>query len=94
MRTPEIEESLIVAPDNGAHIALTFDDNRLASSLFGQYGQNLALIERRRGVVATLAMPIRPVASSTIATSVNVPPISTPIRHAIAKPSPCGTGSC
>ena len=31
---------------------LAFDDNRLASMLFGQYGQNLALIERRLGVVA------------------------------------------
>ena len=30
---------------------LAFDDNRLASVLFGQYGQNLALIERRLGVV-------------------------------------------
>jgi phosphate starvation-inducible protein PhoH and related proteins len=38
---------------NGAtQLALTFDDNRLASLLFGQYGQNLALIERRLGVVA------------------------------------------
>ena len=53
MRTPEIEESLIVAADKSAQIALTFDDNRLASALFGQYGQNLALIERRLGVVAT-----------------------------------------
>src|SRR6201987_4655268 len=52
MRTPEIEESLIVAADKSAQIALTFDDNRLASVLFGQYGQNLALIERRLGVVA------------------------------------------
>jgi phosphate starvation-inducible protein PhoH and related proteins len=33
-------------------IAVAFDDNRLASILFGQYGQNLALIERRLGVVA------------------------------------------
>ncbi len=33
------------------------------------------------GVVAVLAMPSLPVASSTMATSVNVPPISTPIRH-------------
>src|SRR6266508_1215903 len=33
-------------------IVLTFDDNRRASTLFGQYGQNLALIERRLGVVA------------------------------------------
>ena len=35
-----------------AQITLAFDDNRLASMLFGQYGQNLALIERRLGVVA------------------------------------------
>jgi phosphate starvation-inducible PhoH-like protein len=33
-------------------IVLDFDDNKLASILFGQYGQNLALIERRLGVVA------------------------------------------
>jgi phosphate starvation-inducible PhoH-like protein len=33
-------------------IVVAFDDNRLASTLFGQYGQNLALIERRLGVVA------------------------------------------
>jgi phosphate starvation-inducible protein PhoH and related proteins len=32
-------------------IVVAFDDNRLASILFGQYGQNLALIERRLGVV-------------------------------------------
>ena len=31
---------------------LAFEDNRLASVLFGQYGQNLALIERRLGIVA------------------------------------------
>ncbi len=53
MRTPEIEESLVVAPDSAAPTVLTFDDNRLASALFGQYGQNLALIERRLGVAAT-----------------------------------------
>src|ERR1700760_1305160 len=47
-------------PENGfpagetatTQIVLAFDDNRLASTLFGQYGQNLALIERRLGVVA------------------------------------------
>jgi phosphate starvation-inducible protein PhoH and related proteins len=38
--------------DAAAEVDLTFDDNRLASQLFGQYGQNLALIERRLGVVA------------------------------------------
>src|SRR5262245_18236095 len=52
MRTPETEESVFIAPDNTAQIVLTFDDNQLASILFGQYGQNLALIERRLGVVA------------------------------------------
>jgi len=36
----------------GAQIVVTFDDNRLASALFGQYGQNLASIERRLGVIA------------------------------------------
>src|SRR5437660_9650049 len=35
-----------------AQLVLAFDENRLASVLFGQYGQNLALIERRLGVVA------------------------------------------
>jgi phosphate starvation-inducible PhoH-like protein len=33
-------------------VVLAFEDNKLASVLFGQYGQNLALIERRLGVVA------------------------------------------
>jgi phosphate starvation-inducible PhoH-like protein len=33
-------------------IVLAFDDNRLASILFGQYGQHLSLIERRLDVVA------------------------------------------
>src|SRR5258707_15079577 len=33
-------------------VVLAFDDNRHASVLFGQYGQNLALIERRLRVVA------------------------------------------
>jgi phosphate starvation-inducible protein PhoH and related proteins len=52
MRT-ETDDSLVAAPDSAAQIVLTFDDNRLASTLFGQYSQNLALIERRLGVVAT-----------------------------------------
>lgn len=34
-------------------IALTFDDNRLASLVFGQYDQNVAHIERRMEIVAT-----------------------------------------
>src|SRR5579883_1581237 len=40
------------ATDPSTQIVVAFDDNRLASALFGQYGQNLALIERRLGVVA------------------------------------------
>jgi phosphate starvation-inducible PhoH-like protein len=32
---------------------LTFEDNRLASDLYGQYDQNLALIEQRLGVEAS-----------------------------------------
>lgn len=39
-------------PAEEAQIVLAFDDNRLALALFGQYGQNLALIERRLGVTA------------------------------------------
>ncbi|AWN42169.1 PhoH family protein [Methylobacterium durans] len=34
-------------------VSLTFDDNRLASLVFGQYDQNVAHIERRLGVTAT-----------------------------------------
>jgi len=40
------------AEASATQTVLAFDDNRLASSLFGQYGQNLALIERRLSVVA------------------------------------------
>ncbi|WP_185984001.1 PhoH family protein [Aureimonas mangrovi] len=44
------------APASGAsdmaHIELTFDDNRLAGALFGQYDENLALIEQKLGVDA------------------------------------------
>jgi phosphate starvation-inducible protein PhoH and related proteins len=52
LRTPGTDESLVVTPNNATQISLTFDDNRLASVLFGQYGQNLALIERKLGVAA------------------------------------------
>jgi phosphate starvation-inducible protein PhoH and related proteins len=55
MRTLGSNDSLVPGSDVGAGVTqtvLAFDDNRLASTLFGQYGQNLALIERRLGVVA------------------------------------------
>jgi phosphate starvation-inducible PhoH-like protein len=55
MRQREQDKKLpIPAADDGAvtQVLLAFDDNRHASMLFGQYGQNLALIERRLGVTA------------------------------------------
>ena len=36
-----------------AEVALTFEDNRLTSLVFGQFDQNVARLERRLGVVAT-----------------------------------------
>jgi phosphate starvation-inducible PhoH-like protein len=56
LRTPGSDKSSFLKPaaatENGTQVALSFDDNRLASLLFGQYGENLALIERRLGVIA------------------------------------------
>jgi len=51
---PGNESILPGAAEGGAptRVVLAFEDNRLASALFGQYGQNLALVERRLGVVA------------------------------------------
>ncbi|HEX4411714.1 MAG TPA: PhoH family protein [Xanthobacteraceae bacterium] len=48
---PPTTDAVFTAPGDTTQIVLTFDDNRLASSLFGQYSQNLALIERKLGVV-------------------------------------------
>ena len=52
MRTRGPENGFPAGEAAATQIVLAFDDNRLASTLFGQYGQNLALIERRLGVVA------------------------------------------
>jgi len=38
---------------NNAETVLTFDDNRLASGVFGSHDQNLAFLERRLGIEAT-----------------------------------------
>ena len=49
------DNGIALKPEEGAgatQIVLAFDDNRLASGLFGQYSQNFALIERRLGVTA------------------------------------------
>ena len=47
---PRRESEKREAPSN--EIALAFHDNRLASIVFGHYDQNIALVERRLGVVA------------------------------------------
>jgi phosphate starvation-inducible protein PhoH and related proteins len=58
LRTTRSNNGTLVQPANALadaappQITLAFDDNRLASLLLGQYGQHLALIERRLGVVA------------------------------------------
>jgi phosphate starvation-inducible PhoH-like protein len=39
-------------PDNRDHIVVAFDDNRLIQELFGEFDQNLAVIEQRLGVEA------------------------------------------
>ena len=55
---PTLTKQLSVRRDSdkrenpGNEIALAFDDNRLASIVFGHYDQNIARIERRFGVVA------------------------------------------
>ncbi|HVG52472.1 MAG TPA: PhoH family protein [Xanthobacteraceae bacterium] len=51
-RGPDSGIALQPADQAPTQIVLAFDDNRLASMLFGQYSQNLALIERRLGVTA------------------------------------------
>ncbi|MDB5601093.1 MAG: putative phoH-like protein [Xanthobacteraceae bacterium] len=49
---PSGSEPSLMTTGPATQTVLTFDDNRLASVLFGQYGQNLALLERRLGVAA------------------------------------------
>ncbi len=52
-KPPRPEPRWIETQDDATgQIVLAFDDNRLASLLFGHYGQNLALIERRLEIVA------------------------------------------
>ena len=47
---PTASASTVV--DETTELSLSFDDNRLASLVFGHYDQNLAHLERRMGVVA------------------------------------------
>src|SRR6195952_2754005 len=45
----KLDRDMQVPPET--QVVIDFDDNRAASALVGPYGQNLALIERRLGVV-------------------------------------------
>jgi len=45
----KLERDMQIPPET--QFVIDFDDNRVASALVGPYGQNLALIERRLGVV-------------------------------------------
>ncbi len=54
---PPATPAFVAAPGGAdaalAEVALTFEDNRLTSLVFGQYDQNIAKMERRLGVVTT-----------------------------------------
>src|SRR6202046_4066030 len=45
----KLDRDLQIPPET--QVVIDFDDNRAVSSLVGPYGQNLALIERRLGIV-------------------------------------------
>ena len=51
-RTPRGGNRDAVPASDMTHVVLAFDDNRLVGDLFGQFDQNLALIEQRLGVDA------------------------------------------
>jgi len=50
---PPARSTVAPAPDDQAHIVVTFDDNRLMPALFGEFDRNLAQIEQRLGVEAS-----------------------------------------
>jgi phosphate starvation-inducible protein PhoH and related proteins len=52
LRDPGPSRAAPFSKKSEVQISLEFDDNKLASSLFGRHGENLALIERRLGVAA------------------------------------------
>ena len=43
-------DTTLAEPADTAQLDLVFNDNRLASMLFGEFDQNLALLEQRLGV--------------------------------------------
>ena len=48
--TTELKNVARQGPRDMAHIVLTFDNNRLASALYGQFDENLARLEQKLGV--------------------------------------------
>lgn len=48
--TAEIKSVAESTATNPAHIVLTFDNNKLAGALYGQFDQHLALLEQKLGV--------------------------------------------
>ncbi|WP_198643399.1 MULTISPECIES: PhoH family protein [unclassified Brucella] len=48
--TNQTQKSPTTGASDMAHIVLTFDNNRLASALYGQFDENLARIEQKLGV--------------------------------------------
>ena len=53
----KFDRDMQVPPET--QVVIDFDDNRAASALVGPYGQNLALIERRLGVVVEVDDDLR-----------------------------------
>ncbi|MGB5841249.1 MAG: phosphate starvation-inducible protein PhoH, partial [Brucella anthropi] len=48
--TNQTQKSPTTGASDMAHIVLTFDNNRLAIALYGQFDENLARIEQKLGV--------------------------------------------
>ncbi|MBV9701948.1 MAG: PhoH family protein, partial [Methylobacteriaceae bacterium] len=51
-RSRSLPASLAAGDPQPSQLTLAFDDNRLASLVFGHYDQNIAKIERRLGIIA------------------------------------------
>ena len=52
MKPPRTAAAPASGASDMAHIVLTYEDNRLASTLFGQFDEHLALIEQKLGIDA------------------------------------------
>jgi phosphate starvation-inducible PhoH-like protein len=52
---PRTEKQDNAKSEDAAHLTVTYDNNRLLGSLFGQFDQNIALIEQKLNVVAHIS---------------------------------------